>query len=91
MATNTGNSNQGENRAESQTRIDGEHDRRYDNNGQGTVKDPEHDGRLKENREAGISMQDADDNSNQTDNRQRQAASSSKRSDTRADRSDMKK
>ena len=47
-----------ESRAEAHTRIDGEHDRRYDDNGQGTVKDPEHDGRLKANREKGVSMED---------------------------------
>lgn len=51
----------GENRTESHNKIDGSHDRRYDDNGQGAVKDPAHDGRLKENRESGTSMQDKND------------------------------
>ena len=31
-------------------------DRRHQDNGQGRVKDPQHDGRLKENRDRGISL-----------------------------------
>jgi hypothetical protein len=54
------------NRAQEQTRIDGEHDRRYDDNGQGKVTDAAHDGRLKENREAGVSMQDRDSDTKST-------------------------
>ncbi|MDO9706885.1 hypothetical protein [Paracraurococcus lichenis] len=31
-------------------------DRRHEDNGQGRVKDPEHDGRLKANRDRGVSL-----------------------------------
>jgi hypothetical protein len=54
--------NQKDGGSQNHNRVTGEPDRRFKENregptGQGQVKDPEHDGRLKENRDEGVSKQ----------------------------------
>lgn len=75
MVTQRNTGTHSENRRESGTRIDGQPDRRHENNGQGAVKDPAHDGRLVENMESGTSIsgnQNDSNDSNRSDNRSRQ-------------------